>query len=98
MIVRQIVYLEILALSFVAGALAPPARADQFRMAADNARIDCVASKRELTRISLVGDSFASLNKVATGVPYNDFSVVAVSLKNDIYLSVPETYAAKAIN
>jgi conjugal transfer pilus assembly protein TraK len=97
-IVRQILYLEILALSLIPGAFAVPARADQFRMAADNARIDCVASKRELTRISLVGDSFASLNKVATGVPYNDFSVVNEPVRGDIYLSVPETYAAKAIN
>ena len=75
-----------------------PAFADQYRMAADNARVECVASKRDLTRISLVGDQFAGLQKVATGVPYNDFSVVNEPVRGDIYLSVPETYAAKSIN
>ncbi len=93
MIVRQLLFLELLALS-----LASPVLADQFRMAADNARVECTASKKELTRISLVGDQFASLNKVATGVPYNDFSVVNEPTRGDIYLSVPETYAAKTIN
>lgn len=77
---------------------AGPAFADQYRMAGDNARVECVASKKDLTRISLVGDQFASLNKVATGVPYNDFSVVNEPVRGDIYLSVPETYAAKTIN
>lgn len=77
---------------------AQPALADQYRMAADNARVECVASKKDLTRISLVGDQFASLNKVATGVPYNDYSVVNEPVRGDIYLSVPETYAASTIN
>ena len=75
-----------------------PVLADQYRMAGDNARVECVASKKDLTRISLVGDQFASLNKVATGVPYNDFSVVNEPVRGDIYLSVPETYAARTIN
>jgi len=80
-------------------ALMPTAvAADQFRMAADNARIDCQASKKELTRISLVGDQFASVSKVATGVPYNDFSVVNEPVRGDIYLSVPDAYAAHSIN
>ena len=74
------------------------AAADQFRMAADNARVECQASKKELTRISLVGDQFASVSKVATGVPYNDFSVVNEPVRGDIYLSVPDAYAARAIN
>lgn len=78
--------------------LAAPAAADQYRMAADNARIECLASKKDLTRISLVSDQFASVSKVATGVPYNDFSVVNEPLRGDIYISVPETYAARTIN
>ena len=77
---------------------AQPALADQYRMAGDSARVECVASKKDLTRISLVGDQFSSLNKVATGVPYNDFSVVNEPVRGDIYLSVPETYAARTIN
>ena len=80
-------------------ALMPTAvAADQFRMAADNARIECQASKKELTRISLVGDQFASVSKVATGVPYNDFSVVNEPVRGDIYLSVPEGYVAHTVN
>ena len=78
--------------------LGSPAQADQYRMAGDNARVECVASKSDLTRISLVGDQFASLNKVATGVPYNDYSVVNEPVRGDIYLSVPETYVSKTVN
>jgi conjugal transfer pilus assembly protein TraK len=33
-------------------------------MVEDNARVECVASQRDLTRISLVGDAFASVSKV----------------------------------
>ena len=72
---------------------AVPAKADQFKMAADNAQVDCVVSRRELTRISLVGDQFASLNKLGGGSPYNDFSVQNDPGRGDIYLSVPEGFA-----
>ena len=36
--------------------MASPAFADQYKVAADNARVDCTVAKNELTRISLVGD------------------------------------------
>lgn len=75
-----------------------PARADQYRMAADNAKVECVASRRDLTRISLVGDQFAGLQKMAGGTPYNDFSVVNEPVRGDIYLSVPEGFAPASIN
>lgn len=45
---------------------ANPAQADQFVEAADNARIDCVLSRGELTRIALVGDGFANVSKIAS--------------------------------
>lgn len=92
--------MRVIAPSLVLAALlaAAPASADQYRMAADNARIECIASKKDLTRISLVSDQFASVSKVATGVPFNDFSVVNEPLRGDIYISVPETYAARAIS
>lgn len=73
--------------------LAAPASADQFKMAADNAQVDCIVSRKELTRISLVGDQFASLNKLGGGSPYNDFSVQNDPGRGDIYLSVPEGFA-----
>jgi len=72
---------------------AAPARADQYRQAADNAEVDCVVSSRDLTRISLVGDAFASVSKVTTGYPHNDFSVTNEPIRGDIYLSVPEGFA-----
>jgi conjugal transfer pilus assembly protein TraK len=72
---------------------AVPAYADQYRQAADNAEVACVVSSRDLTRISLVGDSFASVSKVTTGYPYNDFSVTNEPIRGDIYLSVPEGFA-----
>ncbi|MEO6716171.1 MAG: type-F conjugative transfer system secretin TraK [Novosphingobium sp.] len=75
-------------------AAALPAHADEFRQGADNARIDCTVSRHELTRIALVGDQFASVSKISSGYPYNDFAVTNEPVRGDIYLSVPETFAA----
>lgn len=75
-----------------------PARADQTLVAADNGTVACTASRKELTRINLIGDQFASVSKVSTGVPYNDFTVVNEPVRGDIYLSVPETYAPKSLS
>ena len=82
----------------VSACLCTPALADQFKMAADNSKVECVASRRDLTRISLVGDQFAGLQKMAGGTPYNDFSVVNEPVRGDIYLSVPEGFAPASIN
>jgi conjugal transfer pilus assembly protein TraK len=89
---------RILAVAAALAAMPVPALADQFKMAADNAKVECVASRRDLTRISLVGDQFAGLQKMAGGSPYNDFSVVNEPVRGDIYLSVPEGFAPAAIN
>lgn len=78
--------------------MAAPALADQHKMAADNAQVECTASKRDLTRVSLVGDQFASVSKTSTGYPYNDFSVVNEPVRGDIYLSIPETFAPKTLS
>lgn len=77
---------------------ATPALADQYKIAADNARVDCIVSSRDLTRISLIGDAFANVSKVSTGYPYNDFSVTNEPVRGDIYLSVPETFAARSLS
>jgi conjugal transfer pilus assembly protein TraK len=77
--------------------MAPPAHADQFQMAADNARVPCGVSRRELTRFSLVGDQFGALNKVSAGTPYNDFSVTHDPLRGDIYISVPDGFAPRTL-
>ena len=74
--------------------IVPPAGADQYRQAADNAEVACTVSSRELTRISLIGDAFASVSKITTGYPYNDFTVTNEPVRGDIYLSVPEGFAA----
>jgi conjugal transfer pilus assembly protein TraK len=71
-------------------ALSSPAMADQTLMASDNARIDCIASSRDLTRISLVGDEIASVSKLQTGNASEDFNVVNEPVRGDIYVSVPE--------
>ena len=77
---------------------ASPVYADQYKQTADGGAIDCIISKRELTRVSLIGDQFASVSKISTGYPYNDFAVTNEPVRGDIYLSVPDTYAAATIS
>ena len=79
-------------------ALATPALADQTLMASDNARIDCIASSRDLTRISLVGDEITSVSKLQTGNASEDFSVVNEPVRGDIYVSVPEGFSPKILS
>ena len=90
---RTWIIAPLLALAFAA-----PSHADEFRLGADNARIDCTVSKKELTRIALVGDQFASVSKISSGYPYNDFAVTNEPVRGDIYLSVPETFAASKLS
>jgi conjugal transfer pilus assembly protein TraK len=88
--------LSVTALLALAGA--PARAADQFKQAADGSGIECSVSARELTRFALVDDQFASVSKISTGTPYNDFAVTNEPLRGDIYVSVPETYAARSIS
>jgi conjugal transfer pilus assembly protein TraK len=76
----------------------PSVAADQFRQAADGSSIECAVSARELTRFALIDDQFASVSKISSGTPYNDFAVTNEPLRGDIYVSVPETFAARAIS
>jgi len=76
----------------------PTLAADQFRQAVDGSSIECAVSARELTRFALVDDQFASVSKISSGTPYNDFTVTNEPLRGDIYVSVPETFAARAIS
>lgn len=80
--------------------LATPAMAatDQTLMAADGAQVTCSASAKDLTRISLVQDEFASVSKINTGNPSDDFSVVNEPVRGDIYLSVPDGFARSALS
>jgi conjugal transfer pilus assembly protein TraK len=78
--------------------LSSAAHADQFKQASDNARIECEVSRRELTRIALVGDQFASVSKVSSGNPYSDFAVSNEPVRGDIYLSVPPSFAGADVN
>jgi conjugal transfer pilus assembly protein TraK len=79
-------------------ALPSPALADQTLMVSDNSRVDCIASSRDLTRISLVGDEIASVSKLQTGNPSEDFSVVNEPVRGDIYVSVPEGFTPKVLS
>ena len=71
---------------------AAPAHADQALTAEDNAGIDCIASSKDLTRISLVGDEFASVSKAAVANPLEDFNVVNEPTRGDIYVGVPSQF------
>jgi conjugal transfer pilus assembly protein TraK len=51
----------------------------------------------ELTRFALIGDQFASVSKISSGYPYNDFALTHEPVRGDIYISVSETYAAARI-
>lgn len=80
-------------LLLAAGTLAiPSAQADQNIVAADSVQVDCQASAKDLTRISLVEDRFASISKISSGHSTDDFSVVNEPLRGDIYLSVPDGF------
>ncbi|MBC2668240.1 type-F conjugative transfer system secretin TraK [Novosphingobium piscinae] len=72
--------------------------ADQFKQVADGAAVECSVSAHELTRFALVDDQFASVSKISSGTPYNDFAVTNEPVRGDIYVSVPETYAARTIS
>lgn len=50
---------------FGALCLAAPALADQSIPAADNGTVACVASAKDLIRISLAGDQFASVSEAS---------------------------------
>src|SRR3546814_20913295 len=75
--------------------IAQTARADETVMVEDNSRVACVASDKDLTRISLIGDEFASVSKVQPTNPLDDFSVVNEPTRGDIYLSVPAGFRLK---
>ena len=74
------------------------AHADETVMVEDNSRVACVASEKDLTRISLIGDEFASVSKVQPTNPLDDFSVVNEPTRGDIYLSVPEGFRPKLLS
>lgn len=78
--------------------LAGPALADQNLVAADNGTIACVASAKDLTRISLAGDQFASVSKITTGNPAEDFKVVNEPVRGDIYISVPDLFPRPSLS
>ncbi|MBJ7527040.1 MAG: type-F conjugative transfer system secretin TraK [Sphingomonadaceae bacterium] len=75
-----------------------PAQADQTVMVEDNSRVDCVASKKDLTRVSLLGDEFASVSKIQPNNVLDDFSVVNEPTRGDIYISVPEGFRPKILS
>ena len=86
------------AAALLALAASPAKAGDQFKQAADGAGLECSVSARELTRFALIDDQFASVSKISTGTPYNDFAVTNEPLRGDIYISVPETFAARSIS
>ena len=87
-----------LALIGVGLASAAPAYADQTLMVADTGTVHCEASAKDLTRISLKDDQFASVSKVQAASPSDDFQVVNEPLRGDIYLSVASGFTRSTIS
>lgn len=79
-------------------ACAQPAFADQNLIVADNGTVHCDASLKDLTRISLKDDQFASVSKVQTGNAADDFQVVNEPTRGDIYLSVAANFSRPTIS
>jgi conjugal transfer pilus assembly protein TraK len=86
-----------IALMGVGLASAAPAYADQTLLVADNGTVHCEASAKDLTRISLKDDQFASVSKVQAANPADDFQVVNEPLRGDIYLSVANGFSKPTI-
>lgn len=78
--------------------VAPPAFADQALTVEDNARVECIASKSDLTRVSLIGDEFASVSKIQPENPLDDFSIVNEPTRGDIYVSIPSGFRPKSLS
>ncbi|NLR40558.1 type-F conjugative transfer system secretin TraK [Novosphingobium sp. ERW19] len=85
-------------LSVGACLVAKPALADQSVRATDNGTVGCIASAKDLTRISLAGDQFASVSRISTGNAEDDFKIVNEPTRGDIYLSVPDGYAKQKLS
>lgn len=77
---------------------AGPALADEHVQAVDNGQIACTLSSRELTRVALVGDAFASVSKITSGSPIEDFTVTNEPVRGDIYLSVPVGFVGTRVS
>jgi len=75
-----------------------PALADQSIIVADNGEVQCEASAKDLTRISLKNDAFAAVSKSETGNPLEDFAVVHEPTRGDLYIAVPEGYTRSRIS
>ncbi|WP_414714377.1 type-F conjugative transfer system secretin TraK [Sphingobium sp.] len=95
-LLSRVIGAVLVAITFIL--LAGPAWADQTVMASDGSQVDCAASAKDLTRISLVEDEFASVSKISTGNPQDDFSVVNEPVRGDIYLSVPEGFGRQTLS
>lgn len=93
--------LKPLGFALIAAAIAMaagPAFADEFVEAVDNGQVACTLSSRELTRIALIGDAFASVSKITSGSPLEDFTVTNEPIRGDIYLSVPLGFAGTRVS
>tara|TARA_R110002096_G_scaffold365345_1_gene558696 strand:+ start:4393 stop:5142 length:750 start_codon:yes stop_codon:yes gene_type:complete len=73
-------------------------QADQFLKAADNATLNGVMSKSEVTRISFTGDDAASIQKIKPTNPLDDFSVAHDPVTGDIYVTLPVGFSSKFVN
>lgn len=77
---------------FVAASIIAPARADQFKTVAGDGAIEGYASATEITRLSLVGDRIASVQKTDADEAGNDFDIAHDAVTGDLYVSLPALY------
>src|SRR3546814_11934792 len=77
---------------------AQSARADETVMVEDNSRVACVASEKDLPRISLIADEFASVSKVQPTNPLADFSGVNDTPRRATSFSVPWAFSPNVLS
>lgn len=85
----------ILAIGLVAST---PAFADENLMVSDNGTVHCDVSLKDLTRIALKDDKFASVSKIQSGIQGDDFEVVNEPIRGDVYLSIPDGFKRSTIS
>ena len=72
--------------------------ADQRLVVPDNGEVLCRIAQRGITRISLEGDRFVSDVRRPSGDGQGDISMQNEPNRGDIYVSLPDNYAARTIS
>ena len=74
------------------------AHADQHVPVSDGGEVQCYLAAKGITRISLVGDAFASSVRRPVGEGQSDISVQSEPTRGDIYVSVPDGFPGASLS